>query len=109
MANFPELDQLAQTFLQVVALLFPVTYVTMRWILDREASYLTEKQVNYISWGFIVLIILLTVVGLTATIGVLDISGVKQLSLFTATMALAVYFSIYGSIFVSLIVWSGER
>ena len=103
MANYPELDQLAQTLLQVISLLFPVTFLTMRWIVDREFDSMSESQIQNTVHGFVIMIILLTVTGFSATIAIFDIPRVKPLLGFIATLSLATFFLTYRTVFILLL------
>lgn len=102
MANFPELDRVSLTLLQVTGLLFPVIFLTMSF-LKREGYDEQPSQIqNKIANSFIVMVFALTSTGFTATLGILD-TAIKDWILFFSVVSLLMFFMLYGRMFLVIV------
>ena len=95
-----QINQVVLTLLQVVALLFPVVILTMRYLLEHESGQISEKRRNKIGIIFLSLIFLLSISGFTSSASIIFRSYERTLVEISVLSLMAV-FLLYGySIFL---------
>ena len=104
MNDFRELDGIVLTLIQSVGLLLPVVFLTFRYYLEGADESISQNKLLRRLRLVITMVVLLTICGLFATIGLFD-SSWKTVFTKIAVLALAFFFTIYGIFIYKITRW----
>lgn len=104
MTSHTYLNEIVLTLIQATGLLLPVVLVTFRFYVNNKSSSVEAENIRNVGKVIGLMILLLSVTGFSATLGVLDLP-IKRLLAFISTLSLAAFFAIYGWFIYRAINW----